>query len=120
MGVEFRISGGKISLPKVLFIREMLRPGSVVKRLLNYELHQGDKARFLEIDKLTREDRVIIRFCEESSVIVGEDYRDILSDLKQQLRGDLRGSVTLVADYYQRINLILDLNAEDGTITEQY
>jgi hypothetical protein len=118
MAVEFSISGGHISLPKKLFIREMLRPSSLMKKLLNYELHHGDRTRYLDVDREGAEDRVTIRFNRESRVLVGEDYSDLIRELKGELKGELQGTVTLMADYYQPISLTLDLNSPDGHVRE--
>ena len=120
MILEFFISGGRLRMPKKTFIREMLGPGSIIKQLLNYELHKGDKNRYLKIDRTSSKDLVEIRFNTESRASVGQDYKELLQKLKNRLKGELRGSVVLVADYYHQFSLTLNLDADDSTIIEEF
>lgn len=116
--MEFFISGGELRIDKKIFIKEMLRPDSVMKRLLNYSLEDNGKKRSLKLDKSGREN-VIIDFNYVDKVCVGEDYQKLLSELKKEYRGNIRGTVTLTAHCYQLMVLTLDLNSEGGEIIQK-
>ena len=61
MSIEYFISGGELRVEKKLFIREMLRPDSVMKHLLNYNLEDHGKTRSLKIDT-SAANQVVINF----------------------------------------------------------
>lgn len=118
MKLEFQIMGGSLILPKKIFIKEMLSPGSLLTKLLNYQIEDSDKKRAVTVDKKNSEDVVIVNFTEGSNVAVGEDYKNLLHDIKQKYKKDVRGEITLMAAYYTTIFIKLDLNSRDGKIIE--
>ncbi len=117
--MDFSISGGELRIEKKIFIREMLRPDSVMKRLLNYNLEDNGKKRSLRLDK-SGPDNVIIDFNFVDKVNVGEDYKKLLADLKKEYRGKIRGKITLSACYYHLMFISLDLNSDDGEIIQSF
>ncbi len=116
MSMEFSISGGNLRLTKKIFIKEMLSSGSVLKKLLNYELEDEDKKRSISIDKTREKDIVIISFNSDSKVEVGEDYRNLVYKLKEKYGGSVRGKIVLTAYCYGLIYVSLDLNTPDNRI----
>jgi len=115
MVVDFSIIGGKLQIKKKVFVREILKPDTIMKKLLNYNLEDSGKVRFLKIDK-SRTDTVIIDFNFADNVSVGEDYQNLLKDLKREYKGDVRGVVTLSFDYYGLHIVKLDLNGGDEEV----
>ena len=115
MIIEFFICGGELQIDKKIFIREMLQPDSVMKKLLNYNLEDSGKKRTLKIDK-SGSRNVIIDFNFADKVSVGEDYQNLLADLKKEYRGAIRGQISLISYYWQLITIGLDLNSDDGTV----
>ena len=115
MKMEFFICGGELKISKKIFIKEMLRPESPMKQLLNYNLEDSGKSRSIEIDK-SNPDTVILSFNRVDRVAVGEDYQEILSELKKEYKGNIRGSVSLSGFYYNHMYLNLDLNSDNDKI----
>jgi hypothetical protein len=120
MAVTFYIQGGYLEMPKSLFVKEVLNASSVLKRLLNYEIEDHDKKRVIEIDKEKNTDKVRINFTDGSNVSVGEDYKNLLREMKQRYREQVRGEITLRGEYFVTFYLQLDLNSEDDSIREVF
>lgn len=116
MSVVFYISGGELRFDKKIFIKEMLRPDSAMKLLLNYRLEDQDKTRSLKVDKSSA-DQVVIDFNSGDNVAVGEDYQKLLEGLKKDLKGRMTGNITLTANaHFGFMYLSLDFNSGDGSI----
>ncbi len=117
--MDFSITGGELSIDKKVFIKEMLRPDSRMKRLLNYNLEDNGKTRSLKVDK-SGTDKVIIDFNFVDKVLVGEDYQKLLAELKKEYRGSIRGKLTLSACYYHMFFVTLDLDSDDGNLRQGF
>ncbi len=120
MAVTFYIQGGYLEISKSLFVKEILNPSSMLKRLLNYEIEDNDKKRVIEIDKENNTDKVRINFTEGSKVSVGDDYKNLLREMKQRYRGQVKGEITLMGEYYVTFYIRLDLNSDDESIREEF
>lgn len=119
MGIEYYIAGGQLHIDKKVFIKEMFRPDSVMKHLLNYQLNDHGKTRSLSIDKSATE-WVIIDFNFVDKVKVGEDYHTLLEKIKKDLKDKIKGSIRLrIADYFEPIDINIDFNSEEDGITQQ-
>lgn len=117
MSVEFSICGGKLKILKKMFIKEMLKASSSLKTLLNYELEDGEKKRNLHIDKSSDKDYIIIDYNYTNNVHVGEDYRNLLYELKKRYKSNIQGNIILSSEYMSfGMNIELDLNSEDGEV----
>ncbi len=116
MVVEFSIIGGNLKIVKYVFIKEMLSPGSILKKLLNYNLEDGEKKRFMRIDKTREKDFVIIDFNYCDEVKVGEDYRDLIHELKGKLQGDVKGQLILSTFCYNQMTITLNLDSDDDEV----
>ena len=119
MSVKFFIQGGYLELSKSIFVKEMLNASSVLKKLLNFEIEDHDKKRVIEIDKENHSDKVRINFSDGSNVSVGDDYKNLLREIKQRYREQVKGEITLMGNYYVTFYVHLDLNSEDDTIREK-
>ena len=116
MELEFFIVGGRLEMSKRAFVKDVMSPNSTVKRLLNYELEDGDKARFVRVDRESDTARVLIEFDRADNVLLGEDYKNLVYDLKAAHGPEVRGHVTLSAFYYQLMTLTLDLDSADDQV----
>ena len=119
MNIQYFISGGELRIDKKCFIREMLRPESVMKHLLNYTLEDHGKTRSLQVDK-SAADQVVVSFNFVDSVEVGEDYQKLLENLKHELQERIKGRIALaIITEYTFASLMIDFNSDDGTIRQQ-
>lgn len=118
MEMKFYIQGGYLEISKSLFVKEMLSASSVLKKLLNYEIEDQGKKRVIEVNKEDAVNLVKINFTAGSNVYVGEDYRNLLSEVKKKYKGSLKGEITLMAVCFTTFFIKLNLNSDDETIVE--
>ena len=117
--MDFSITGGELRIDKRVFVREMLKPNSMMRRLLNYRLEDGEKKRSLSIDKSSSQ-TVVISFNFVDKVTVGEDYSSLLARLKKEYRDKIKGRVTLSACYYHMMYVNISLDSDDGEVVQTF
>lgn len=116
--MNFYIIGGYLQVEKKVFIRDMLTPKSILKTLLNYDWDQEEKIRYLTIDRLNDPNNVRILFDTGASIPVGEDYRNLVFDLKEKYREKVKGELVLMSDipYSEVSALRLDMGENSGKV----
>lgn len=116
MVIDFSICGGELTIEKKIFIREMLKADSPMKKLLNFNLEDSGKKRSLKIDK-TGKQKVVIDFNFVDNVPVGDVFQNLIKELKKEYRGDIRGEITLSSTgYFYQMIITLNLDSDDDEV----
>jgi hypothetical protein len=110
MTMQFAVAGGHITLDKAVFAKEILTPGSPLKKLIQVE--EG-----MVPPKIVKAERsVTIEYNNASDVRMDEDFHELFKKLKAKYKEKITGKVviriTALTSYY----VVLDLNRGDERV----
>jgi len=89
--MEYAITGGYLRIAKSVFAKEMLVPGSRLRRLLN----TANLAQKPLIKKNEADNFCLIDFTHSSEIPLAETYQDLFRSLKEDYGENLQGKVTI-------------------------
>jgi hypothetical protein len=119
MVLEFFIIGGYITVPKDIFVKEMLNKDSAIRPLLKWKSTADFKGSHPIIDENTNEGMITIDFTNIESVSIGEDPKEILGKLKSRYREKVKGRVVCNVKYEMMSGIFtvkFDLNSDTDQI----
>jgi hypothetical protein len=119
MVLEFFIIGGYITIPKDIFVKEMLNKDSVIRPLMKWKNTSDFKGRHPIINENTEDGTITIDFTLGDKVSIGEDPKELLGKLKSRYREKVRGRVVCNISYEMMSGLYtvkFDLNSDTEQI----
>lgn len=104
MAIQYGLTGGQLRMDKLVFTKELMSPGSSLKKLLP---KQDKNSRQPGITKT--EDLVIIDYNVSSGILMDEGFYDVFKKLKLKYKEKVKGRVVIqisaVTSYYVSLNL---------------
>lgn len=120
MALEFSIVGGYITMPKEIFIKEMLERDSVVKTLLKWRGGAGFREKHPLINEQDEAGVIKINFTGIDYVKLGDDPEQLLKKLKGRYREKIKGWVAVAGTYELMngmFNMRIDLSSNDVNVS---
>ncbi len=109
MEMRFELDGGHVEVEKRTFMKEMLRPQSLLKRIVVLS-ENGEDFKPPLIDKVSKPGWVIVRYNTCSQIELGEFYADFVKALKESLGDRITGRLTMRITTFNTFYEVIDLN----------
>jgi len=112
MPIQYILIGGQLIIDKLVFSKELLLPGSTLKRLLQgEELGMGRQPEIKKANQF-----VIIDFDNAGDIKLDEGFYDLFKNLKLKYKEKLKGKVVIRITALTSYHVNLNLNAENEKI----
>lgn len=94
--MEYRISGGMITMSKRFFAKESLKAGSQLRRILGLDFPASKKVQLIE----RQGTQVIIRYQTSDRVILDEHFPEFFEDMKKNYDGQITGKLMIAMEVF--------------------
>lgn len=110
MSMEYVVSGGQLHLDKKVFAKEILKPDSLLKKILGSK--NDDMNNELPVIA-KKENHVSIYFNNASDVVLDDDFIEQFKTLKSKYKERIKGRLTIRMVLYHSYYMVLNFNGDD-------
>ncbi|MCG8482793.1 MAG: hypothetical protein MJA31_05745 [Clostridia bacterium] len=110
MSMEYVISGGQIHFDKKVFAREILKPNSLLKKIIGSRDDDKDN----KLPAVTKtENHVTIYYNDASDIVLDDNFIEQFKSLKSKYKEKIKGRITIRMVLYHSYYMVLNFNGDN-------